>query len=550
MGSQLKRKQPSRGHLQKMRSAGDVLENLPKEILSDLDKPLDDGSSSHEPAGPVGGPPAPPTNITGKEVQPAPVPQPKPRPRAAPRKKPQPTPPTSEDGNVTEILKSPPPQAAPRSRAQTAANLVSPRGSVSNGDNERPISGTSPKHVPSGDKVSPVKAPKPQPTSRHPNVGPKPPAKSKSPVREPAGVPEDRKSPSRSRTCSLEGGTELEEKDPSQLTIKEKAMMAQKAFLPTPEKAPEKAPKPAPPVARKPKPTPGGAPVLSPEHTEKAESKFKRAQSLEEVIGASPPTRRKLPPGAFNIMGAVPMFGPASKGSADRGRSATVSTSLDREGGRGSVERGRGSVERQLEEELDSADGATLDVSEKRGEDDTDQAPPSEQATPNASSAPDISPKMPRKIAVDELAVDSDPLSNSDSPQAPSKFEHAEPPAPATKDEEGAGSADINLDVVLTWSPEVTAAWIGSVGLASYQQMFIEKEIQGFMLFDLDGNKLKVRRLHMQHTCNPPIPTCTVYIHMYSLHPHVCGPPVFTCSLHVVHLYSHVIYMWSTCTHM
>ena len=321
MGSQLKRKQPSRGHLQKMRSAGDVLENLPKELLADLDKPLDDGSSSQEPTAPVGGAPTPPANKTGKEVQPAPVPQPKPSPKAAPRKKPQSTRPTSEDG---------------------------------------------------------------------------------------------------------------------------------------------------------------------------------RAQSLE--IGVSPPTQTKLPPGAFNIMGAIPMLGPASRGSADRGRSATVSTSLDREGGHDSMERGRGSVERQLEEELDSADSATLDASEKRGKDNTDQAPPSEQAMPNASLAPDISPKTPRKISVDELAVDSDPLSNSDSPQAPSKFEHTEPLAPAAKDEKGAGSADVDLDVVLTWSPDVTAAWVGSVGLASYQQMFIEKEIQGFMLFDLDGHKLKVRRLYMQHT--------------------------------------------------
>lgn len=485
MGGTLKRAQPTREHLRRMGSAGDIFDNLPKEVLGDLDKPLDDGSSQ-EPAAPVGGAPAP--DRTSKEVQHAPVPQPKPKPRAAPRKKPQPTPPGSEDGK--EIMKSPPPQAAPRSQAQTAANLESPRASVSNGDNgspaNRPTPGASPKHVPSGDKISPVKAPRPLPTSRHPNVGPKPPAKSKSPVREPGS--EDGKSPSRSRTCSLdkEGGTELEEKDPSQMTIKEKAMMAQKAFLPTPSK-------PAPPVARRPKPSPGGVPVVSPEHhTEEVGAMVKRAQSLEDMLGVSPPNRRKLPPGAFNIMGAVPMFGPGSRGSADRGRSATVSASLDR----GERERGRGSVERQLEEEQGvhvSADGTILDASEKDGggEDDTDQA------TPNTSSAPpDVSPDTPRKHSIDELTMDSDPLSNSDSPQAPSKFEHAGPLAPAAKGVEGPGSADVDLDVVLAWSPEVTAAWISSIGLSTYQQMFIEKEIQGYMLFDLDGHKLKVLSPH------------------------------------------------------
>jgi len=45
---------------------------------------------------------------------------------------------------------------------------------------------------------------------------------------------------------------------------------------------------------------------------------------------------------------------------------------------------------------------------------------------------------------------------------------------------------------VLSWTSDHVAAWLMKIGLGHYQQMFTDKGIQGFMLFDLDGVKLKV----------------------------------------------------------
>ena len=50
----------------------------------------------------------------------------------------------------------------------------------------------------------------------------------------------------------------------------------------------------------------------------------------------------------------------------------------------------------------------------------------------------------------------------------------------------------MDLDIVLMWTPGVTSAWLKQVGLGSYQQLFLEKDIQGYMLFDMDGHKPKV----------------------------------------------------------
>ncbi len=62
---------------------------------------------------------------------------------------------------------------------------------------------------------------------------------------------------------------------------------------------------------------------------------------------------------------------------------------------------------------------------------------------------------------------------------------------------DGVESPEVNFDVVLSWTPDVTVAWLKQVGLGSHQEAFLEKEIHGGMLFDIDGHKLKVRsKLH------------------------------------------------------
>jgi len=50
----------------------------------------------------------------------------------------------------------------------------------------------------------------------------------------------------------------------------------------------------------------------------------------------------------------------------------------------------------------------------------------------------------------------------------------------------------LDYNQVLSWTSGHVAAWLMKIGLGHYQQMFTDKGIQGFMLFDLDGVKLKV----------------------------------------------------------
>lgn len=473
MGGTINRKQPSRSHLRKMGSTGDILDSIPKDILCNLDKPLDDGAST-----PVVLPR--PVSAEGSEAH-STTPQPKPRPRAAPRKKPQPSPPTPDEA-AKDAKKTP--LAAPRTRAQTADNLDAMKPSQvssekSSEDEKSPPAKDSPKHpaMNGADKLSPAKAPKPLPAGRAPKLGPKPSPKSpgKPPAKDPVDLPAPSEtagqqvSPRQSRTGSLEkeaAATSSSDVDPSKLSVKEKALLAQKALASTPENL-----KPGPPrVARKPKPTPG-TPIRSPETPEDGglsmESKIRRAQSVEEE--GSPHQKRKLPPGAINMfrMGAVPMFGPGS----DRGRGSFVATSDP-------VARERNSVE---------GDISGTGIEENGGE--ATDAPADQRSSFHAVQVLPV----PKPSSADDSGAD---LDDSTSPQAPPKFEH-DVITPASPTAKGGGgeelAAEVDLDCVLTWTPDVTAAWLGQVGLGGYRQAFVEKEIHGYMLFDIDGHRIKVQ---------------------------------------------------------
>ncbi len=445
-----------------MGSSGDLLENLPKELLSKLDKPLED-----EPK-PV---------VAKKEPHQSPA-APKPRPRAAPRKKPMPTP--GQAAGMEEEGKRPVPQAAPRTRTQTNSTSETSRPAAEEKgeppvvENETGKANESPKHPPV--KASPPTT-NPKPAARPPLTGPKPPAKRdsgigkppakdppvehSSPAREPH-LPTTRNhgSPNRSRTNSAaekEGAPEIVPKDPSKLSVKEKALLAQKVLLGTPEKQ-----KPGPPVPRKPKPgSAATTPVVTnPSISEDTptsssmspeEKRMKRAQSMDDNIGGGSPqqSRRKLPPGAFNMMGGVPMLG----GRAERSRCATVSTSEFDDHDRNSLER------HVSPEELRNANSR-----EEATEQDQTDGLASERTQPS----PSATPPTPGKLRHGESAESSVPM--------------------ATTPEE----AGVDCEVVLTWTPDVTAAWLSQIGLGEHQQVFIEKGIQGYMLFDIDGHKLKV----------------------------------------------------------
>ena len=48
----------------------------------------------------------------------------------------------------------------------------------------------------------------------------------------------------------------------------------------------------------------------------------------------------------------------------------------------------------------------------------------------------------------------------------------------------------MDLNTVLTWNAEVVGVWLDSVGLGQYKELFVG--VQGYMLFDMDGHRLKV----------------------------------------------------------
>ena len=457
VGGAIKRKQPSREHLKKMGSSSNLLEDIPKESLSNLDKPLEDSASDAHSS---------PSHGVSEEPKKAPSPVPKPKPKAAPRKKPQPVPPTSSDAASKEGKKQP--LAAPRSRATDKEAKVKETEGPKTGDKtaeKEPV-------LSAVDKITNRLSSSP---ARPPSIGPKPTPKKESgtgkpPTKDPVdnttkNIPT---SPTaRNSTISLEKDTsELMDKDPSKLSVKEKALLAQKALLGTPEK-----PKPGPPVRRKPKPVSSYTnPDLLAEDPKSPtsttpEDRMRRAQSFEDDIGASPQQRKKLPPGAFNMMmmGGVSVFGPSS----DRVRSVTVSsTDMERYRGEGTPETPDSTLEETKPKDM--VDGS-----------------PKEKLSPK---------ELPAHLLKKHLdGVESE--SDNEGVSAPSTLPSSSTVPSSSTNGEGNESvpvAEVDYDVVLTWTPDVTALWLNRVGLGSYQQQFTERGIQGYMLFDLDNNKLKV----------------------------------------------------------
>ena len=336
------RKRPSRKHIQTMAHQSPFPEEMP--ALKVLE-----GSGSmatHPPHGST-----PPPKLPKPEPKPGPKPKPsepakphpqvlapKPKPRPQPRKKPSPE--HSSDATAAqtpEVSKKPIPM--PRSPSQEVSaedvdqptlggeRLSSPTDTLSqspihSGKMAPAIAASkspkaSPVHVrknaneepPSSSSPAPPKKPKPHPPK--PSPRPHKPDDSKA---------AEEKSPD-SGDSKLE---ELQNKDPSELTVKEKMMLAQAAMA----KQAEHKSKGLPPVVRK-KP-PVKAPSVGYDldehlqrgsvHEQDIESSMERSKSMENVLEdghSTPDQRRKLPPGAFNI--SIPMGIPGEM----RHRSAT-----------------------------------------------------------------------------------------------------------------------------------------------------------------------------------------------------------------------------------
>ena len=411
---------------------------------------------------------------------------------------------------------TPAPQAAPRSRqsAEEGKETAGQEGSGKsfdggNGGGEgeedgKPAEGGAPENTEVRDSDAIEKSP--SLVVKSPHIGPKPsPKGGKPPAKDPPSATPRRSSTSSDGVTSPSSDKEdqaqsLSKKDPSQLTVKEKAMLAQKVFLGTPDKH-----KPGPPTPRKPKPTPGGSGggVTSPELQEthatptSMREKLQKSQSVdEENIGNrkgsdssnSPQHKKKLPPGAFNMMMMGGLGG--GGGGGDRSRSSTVSSHMEpvpRKRNNSDHQRSRGSS--------DSHDDSAVTKDE---EDEVTDGPPIANPSPPVKSPRHMTPV--KKPSLDETPeVESDTGSTS-SPQVPSKMAHKDSNDEDSGDDNGeggttgggGGNADLDYDLAWTWIPDDVAIWLGKVGLGAYKQVFVDKQVHGHMLLDMDGHRLKV----------------------------------------------------------
>ena len=268
---------------------------------------------------------------------------------------------------------------------------------------------------------------------------------------------------------------ELVGKDPSELSVKEKALLAQKML----EKRKGQTP---PLVPRKPS-KPMGAPDQAAANSNlEVLPMHERTKSFDK-LQSSPKKVKKILPGAVNIFGS-PM----------RVRSATVSTDepdTRRESIERSGEHGRYpelSMEPLPKEDIDAP------LSEAK-------VPPKRPPPPVLKKLSDEKPtksSSPKQQRYGTPTSDLDKSSSSELDLAAdsstgdlARSEDSNPLLQAAV--HSPASSDLNYDNVLEWSSDLVAIWLTKIGLEHHKQIFQDEGIQGIMLFDLDGSRLKVR---------------------------------------------------------
>ena len=273
------------------------------------------------------------------------------------------------------------------------------------------------------------------------------------------------------------GDSKLEElmgRDPSELSVREKALLAQKML----EKQKEHA---LPSVPQKP-----SKPVHEHDHamTNETSPVRDRARSFDKLEN-SPRRIKKVLPGAINIFGS-PM----------RMRSATVATD-EPDARRESIERSEEYYPELPTEPLPREDFDPPLPQVK--------VPPKKPPPPLLKRPSDEKPLVPEyqhyetstsildqinsselDIAADSPTDDVTPTNDSN-PLLQAAADDPRPPEPGK----------LNNDNILGWSSDHVAVWLTEIGLGQYKQVFQDRGIQGVMLFDLDGTRLKV--CHMYH---------------------------------------------------
>ena len=526
--AQMHRKKPTREHVRSMASLSPFPEEMPR-----LNVEMEDEESRTAGAGNTVRTPKKPMKLP----QPTP-PKPKPRPQPMPRKKPSPehssspTPPSSEK-NGDQKRPKPVPRTQREDKEEVDGNLDSPvaaRRLTSPGPAGSPKH-SSPKHSsPAHTPKLPVKPPvaTPEASDRRPSTDSKPALPRKPPAKEES--PEDDKEPRRpsastpkklpkplppkpsqrpqkpdsqatpEKPSPAEGEKEappsiadkleaIKRKDPSELTVKEKMMLAQQAMA----MQAEYKQKGLPPPVRKRKPLPKAMSVDSHNHEELAADKpedseeMDRSKSSDNIAETDPPRRppKKLPPGAFNM--AFPGLGGDPR---RRSNTVTSTTSTGSDGG-------------DTSEKRDVSPARHFSASKPE----TSKSPsPTPESTPVRQPVVNNSPAHQIQEEESSQSNHSTPeLSHKDVPHHGSTDvleSYADlgidddPPIPPADGETHTAGAVPDKEQVLFWSPEVVGMWLGSLGLGSHANSFKEKEVKGWMLFDIDNSKLKVSSIN------------------------------------------------------
>ena len=510
VGGQIKRKKPSRDHLRQMGSSSNLLDSIPDSNLaeeestaaksSESESPLDKEKEKEKEEEKEKDEQASKQQSVAVEqtatVAPPPQP-PKPKPRAAPRKR-NPEPPSSTEGDGNK------PHAIPRhkSEGKELSPLPESESSGKEGvkedeEGEATVTVTEESHsVTLGDEASP-KVQRKEPllpssvmTSKAPQSSPKhlPP----SPKRERMGSESEEHAPKpRPRGHGKAGKeeetadakeakiAELLKKDPSTLTVKEKALLAQRTVGALGHVDKTKLP---PPIPRKPKHSPGGGEG----ETLAVNSEFERgrSQSIDEKEPHASPShsKRKLPPGAVNIMAGLAL-------SADRGRSNTVSTAEP-------DARERNSLGRNAKLQEDVPENGVKKSSSQEELEQTDHSTPTK---PLPKTPPKRPPLPMQKKHSNEKPASVDGVDNESDSSPPlarrrdgmeDDGEHAVEDRSHDQSHDGGEEGVVDLNTVLTWTPEIVVLWLNNIGLGQYHEVFVG--VQGYMLFDMDGHRLKV----------------------------------------------------------
>ena len=541
VGGQIKRKKPSRDHLRQMGSSSNLLDSIPDEVLEVKESSLSPSPSSTKPEL-LEKEPAPQEREKEKEIEEAteetpskkpavppleqsptvaPAHPPKPKPRAAPRRK-NPEHPTSPNSDVSKPLQ---PQAAPRQKSE-GKELSPPPESEKSGKEgvnieehgggevhatEEPhsavtVTQVSPKiHQKEPMMPSPVLTSKAAHSPKHSPSPKKEHGSHESEEHTPKPLPRGHGKSNKDEDPSANEAkiAELMKKDPSELTVKEKALLAQKAVGALGH---DKTKLP-PPVPRKPKPGHGGEGDTPPINSEYDRGRSQSIDEKEEGHGHPSPmhSRRKLPPGAVNIMAGLPLP------SAERGRSLTVSTTEPDARERNSLGR-NASLQDYSPEKENGMKSSSQEALEQ-----TDHGSPTK---PLPKTPPKRPPLPMQKKPSNERPSNVDSADN-ESDTSPALGRKVDGGADNGEDEShdqshdtgegGEGEDRMDLNTVLTWNSEVVGQWLNSVGLGQYQELFVG--VQGYMLFDMDGHRLKVGGC--VHAC---VRACVcMYAYVYSI---------------------------------